>query len=368
MPQRKQVTWSDLRVGLLVLAGLFLIAVTVFYVTGAGVLAPKYRLVTYLSEVSGLTIGAPVRLDGVEIGNVETIRMTPRPPTGTFDRSRSVEVQMRVDKRFQNEILGSETYVEGNSTASLVTEGLLGNRYVNITRGVAGKPIPAGGEVKGMEEAAIKQIVERGADLVQNLNEMSKRVRAIVEGIDSGQGTVGKLIHDDELYRHVNSIVVKAENVVDRVDRGEGTIGKLIASEELYQKANSLVSRADAIAGDVQAQKGTLGKFIYDPAVYNNARELAERGNRMTAKIESGEGTLGKLYADDALYNNIRNATANIEQATAKLNSEQGTAGRFFSDPQFYDNVTGLAGDMRLLIGEFRQNPKKFLRVKFSIF
>jgi len=133
MPQRKQVTWSDLRVGLLVLAGLFLLAVTVFYVTGGpGVFSPKYRLVTYLSEVSGLTIGAPVRLDGVEIGNVDSIRMTPRPATGKFDRSRSVEVVMRVDKRFQNEILT-------DSTVSLVTEGLLGNRYVNITRGVTGK-------------------------------------------------------------------------------------------------------------------------------------------------------------------------------------------------------------------------------------
>lgn len=368
MPQRKQVTWSDLRVGLLVLAGLFLIAVTVFYVTGAGVLQPKYRLVTYLSEVSGLAVGAPVRLDGVEIGNVDSIRMTPRPPTGTFDRSRSVEVVMRVDKRFQNEILSSETYVEGNSTASLVTEGLLGNRYVNISRGVVGRPVQPGGEVKGMEEAAIKQIVERGADLVQNLNEMSKRVRAIVEGIDSGQGTVGKLIHDEELYRNVNSVVTRANNIVSKIDRGEGTIGRLTASDELYQKANSLVNRADTIVADVQAQKGTLGKFIYDPAVFDNARDFVERGNRMTAKIESGEGTLGKLYTDDALYNNIRNAAANIEQATAKLNSDQGTAGRFFSDPQFYDNVTGLAGDMRLLIGEFRQNPKKFLRVKFSIF
>jgi phospholipid/cholesterol/gamma-HCH transport system substrate-binding protein len=361
MPQRKQVTWSDLRVGLLVLAGLFLIAVTVFYVTGPGFIGPKYRLVTYLPEVSGLVVGAPVRLDGVEIGNVESIRMTERPATGQLDRNRSVELVMRVDKRFQNEILA-------DSTASLVTEGLLGNRYVNISRGTTGSPIPIGGEVKGTPEKAMKEIVERGAELVQNLNEMSKRVRAIVEGIDSGEGTVGKLIHDEELYRNVNSVVTRADSIVSRIDRGEGTIGKLTASEELYEKANSLVNRADTLVADVQAQKGTLGKFIYDPAVFNNARDLVERGNRMTAKIESGEGTLGKLYTDDALYNNIRNAAANVEQATAKLNSEQGTAGKFFSDPRFYDNVTGLAGDMRLLIGEFRQNPKKFLRVKFSIF
>jgi len=82
----------------------------------------------------------------------------------------------------------------------------------------------------------------------------------------------------------------------------------------------------------------------------------------------SGKGTLGRLAVDDTLYNKWREVGTNLETATARLNSNQTTAGKFFSDPQFYDNLTGLAGDLRLLIGEFRQNPKKFLRVKFSIF
>jgi len=361
MAQRKQVTWSDLRVGLLVLAGLFLIAVTIFYVTGAGVLAPKYRLVTYLSEVEGLTIGAPVRLNGVEIGNVESIRMTPRRPDGTLDPSRSIEVLMRVNEKYKDEI-------REDSSASLVTEGLLGNRYVSIKRGVTGKPIPPGGEVRGEEEAAIKQIVERGADLVQNLNVMSERVRAIVEAIDQGEGNLGKLIRDEEFYDRLNGTMAKAEQIVASVQAGEGTVGKLVTSEELYQKANSAASRVDTLLADVQAQKGTLGKLVYDPSVYENAKQLVERGNRLTAGVEEGKGTLGKLVTDEALYVNVRNAAANVEQATAKLNSTTGTAGKFFADPEFYDNMTGLAGDLRLLVGEFRKNPKKFLRVKFSIF
>jgi phospholipid/cholesterol/gamma-HCH transport system substrate-binding protein len=362
MAQRKQVTWSDLRVGLLVLVGLFLIAVTIFYVTGAGAAwVPKYQVRTYLPEVSGLNVGAPVRLDGVEIGNVDSINMTKRPTTGQFDRNRSVEVVMRIDTEVKDDI-------RSDSEASLVTEGLLGNRYVNITRGVTGATVEPGGEIKGAPEKAMKEIVERGAELVQNLNEVSKRVRAIVDGIDAGEGTIGKLIHDDQLYRNANSIVAKAERIVGTVEAGEGTIGRLVKDDSLYQKAHSIANRADVVLGDVQSQKGTLGKFIYDPKVYNDAKELVERSNRLTARVEKGEGTLGKLFTDETLYNNIRSAAANVEQATAKLNSDQGTAGKFFSDPQFYDNISGLAGDMRLLVGEFRKDPKKFLRVKFSIF
>jgi len=64
----------------------------------------------------------------------------------------------------------------------------------------------------------------------------------------------------------------------------------------------------------------------------------------------------------------MRDASANVRDASAKLNSNQGTAGRFFSDPAFYDNFTGLAGDLRLMVSDFRQNPKKFLHVKLAIF
>src|ERR1700731_1162989 len=122
MAQRKQITWSELRVGLFVLVGLLILAVAIFYVTGAGILGPKYRLKTYLPEVSGLAAGAPVRLDGVEIGNVETIRFAPRAPGKPADKMHNIELGLRVDRKYQNDILS-------DSSAALVTEGLLGNRY-----------------------------------------------------------------------------------------------------------------------------------------------------------------------------------------------------------------------------------------------
>src|SRR5260221_13076273 len=99
MAQRKQITWSELRVGLFVLVGLLILAVAIFYVTGAGFLGPKYRLKTYLPEVSGLSVGAPVRLDGVEIGNVEKIRPVPREAGKPPHARPNTEVIIRPSKR-----------------------------------------------------------------------------------------------------------------------------------------------------------------------------------------------------------------------------------------------------------------------------
>ena len=100
MAQRKQLSWTELKVGLFVLAGLVILMVGIFYVTGAGFLGPKYRLVTYLPEVEGVKPGAPIDLDGVEIGNVQSIDLTPRPQ----DRDHSITLVLRIDKKYQKDI------------------------------------------------------------------------------------------------------------------------------------------------------------------------------------------------------------------------------------------------------------------------
>jgi phospholipid/cholesterol/gamma-HCH transport system substrate-binding protein len=361
MAQRKQVSWNELRVGLFVLVGLFLLAVGIFYVTGPGILGPKYRLMTYLPEVEGLAAGAPVRLDGVEIGNVDAIRMTPRTENKPLDRLRNIEVTMRIDKNYQNE-------VRTDSIASLVTEGLLGNRYVTIRRGFTGTPLKDRDEVKGQEEKAIKQVVERSADVLANLSALSEQISDLVDGVQRGKGTLGKLLTDDAAYAHVNSILSRADQMVGNIQAGQGTLGKIVASEEIYTKAYKAVDRVDAMLADVQAQKGSLGKLIYDPTLYDNAKQAIEKGNAIMTDVRAGKGSLGKFATDDALYTHLRDTSANLSKVSAKLTQNETTAGKFINDPQFYDNLTGLAGDLRLLMGEFRQNPKKFLRIKFSMF
>ena len=357
MAQRKQLTWTELRVGLFVLAGLAILAIAIFYVTGAGFLGPKYRLLTYLPEVEGLETGAPVRLDGLAIGNVQSIALTSRPQ----DAGHNITLVLRIDKRYQNDI-------RSDSVASLITEGLLGNRYVTISRGLTGAVIPSNGIVPGKEEAAMKQMVERGADLMQNLGALSDDLRGIVDDVHKGRGTLGKLMNDPSLYDHLDSTAGKLDAVVTSIQAGQGTLGKLASSDEIYNKTGMAMDRINDVLGAVQSQKGTIGKLVYDPGVYNSAKDLMDKGNTLFGGVNQGKGTLGKLAQDDVLYKNLRDASANVRDATAKLNSNQGTIGKFFGDPAFYDNVTGLTGDMRLFIGDLRQDPKKFLHIKLGIF
>jgi phospholipid/cholesterol/gamma-HCH transport system substrate-binding protein len=357
MAQRKQLTWTELRVGIFVLAGLFLVMVAIFYVTGGGFLGPKYRLVSYVPEVDELQTGAPVTLDGIEVGNVETLKLTPHPQ----DKLHNITMVLRIDKKFQSQI-------RTDSQASLVTQGLLGNRYVSISRGLTGTPLQSYGVIPASEQADMKAIVQRGSDVMASLGVLSTAINQVVAKVNNGQGTIGKIINDPSIYEHLNASVGKIDSMIASIQQGQGSLGKLVASDELYDKANSAVGKVDDALTAVHDQKGTVGKLIYDPSAYNSIKGLADKGNTLVGNVNDGKGTLGKLATDDTLFANLRDASANVRDATGKMDSNQGSLGKLFTDPALYDNMTGLSGDLRLLIGDFRHDPKKFLHIKLGIF
>jgi phospholipid/cholesterol/gamma-HCH transport system substrate-binding protein len=354
MAQRKQLTWTELRVGLFVLVALFVIAVGIFYVTGAGFLGPKYRLRTYLPEVAGVSNGAPVRLDGVDIGNVESIKMVPATPGHIPEKNRNIELVLRLDKRYQANVLT-------DSTASLVTEGLLGNRYVNITRGFTGAPLKENQEVPGTAEKNL-------SDVMASMQLLTGDIHDVIMRVEDGKGTLGKLFTDDQAYNNLNGLLAKGNDIAGKIQKGEGSLGKLVASDEMYGKANATLDNVNGVVSDVRSGKGTLGKLLNDPTLYDEAKKAIQNGNAMIGDVRAGKGSLGKLATDDELYNKLRDSSTNLANATAKLNDNTTTAGKLFSDPKLYDNLTGLTGDLRLLIGDFRQNPKKFLRIKVAVF
>ena len=350
MAQQKQLSWADLRVGLFVLAGLTLTAVTIFFVTGAGILSPKYTLMTYMPEVNGVQSGAPVDLDGIRIGDVQSAALTPHPQ----DRMHSVTLVLRLDRRYQEQI-------RSDSTASLATQGLLGDRYVTISRGLTGAVIANHGVLPYQVRPGTQEVVE-------SVNGLTVDIRALISGIQNGRGTLGKLVSDPSLYNHVDETVEKINAVAGGIQSGKGSFGKLLTNDDLYNKVDGTLDKVDDAMDAVHDQKGTLGKLIYDQALYQNVNSTAQNANAMLADVRAGKGTLGKLATDDALYSNARDAAASVREVTAKLNSSQGTAGKLMNDPQLYNNLTSLTGDMRLLIGDFRTNPKKFLHIKLGIF
>ncbi len=357
MPQTKQLSWIQLRVGLLVVTSLIMFGLLVFLMTGEGFFARKYTVRTYMENAGGLRTGDPVRLAGIDVGNVESIRIS-----GSHDPKRSVEVVMRVRRKFQDEL-------RADSLAELDAEGLLGQRFLNITRGDPGQPVvPAGGEVKLKETTELKDVLSSSADVMEGLNKVVARVDRIMTQVESGKGSLGKIIYDDSLFKKANEGVEGMNRLVAHAASGRGSLGRFLMTDELYNNANNSIGKLDRIVDDVRTGKGTLGKFIYDPALYNKVDQVAARFERIVADVEKGQGSLGKLVKDDALYNRMNAAAGSLEKVGGRLERGEGSAGKLMHDPALYNNVNSFSQEMRTLIADFRKNPKKFLTINFKLF
>ncbi len=355
---RKRLAWAELRVGILVIFSFTILAVAIVLISGgAGFFISKYELKTYLASAEGLKKGSLVWLSGIEAGNVSAVNIT-----SATESVRAVEVVMSIDRRYALRI------TEG-SVASLGSIGLLGDKYIDISRGLPGtKPIPPGGEVKGSADADIRRIMQASNDLVANLSVLVNRIDDITKKIDEGQGTIGKFINDPSLFNKVNETVAEAQDLLGKIKSGDGTIGRLISDRELYNRLNGTLARVDAITAKVEKGDGTLGKFVHDPAVFNRADTLLAKFNVVADRMEKGEGFLGKLSKDDTLYVQLRESIGKFSALADKMSQGEGTIGKLMVDSTLYSNINQASGELVKLLYDFRQNPKRFLRFKFGLF
>jgi phospholipid/cholesterol/gamma-HCH transport system substrate-binding protein len=360
VPSEKQVRWSQLRVGITVLVALVTLAVLIFLMTGTtGLFTKKILLRAYVDDAGGLRVGAPVRLEGVDIGNVVGIRVVPDEQR----RAAPVEVVMKVTTRYSNSM-------STGCQAMLATAGVLGEVYINIDcRSIrGGGSLENGAELKTVEVPQLEDVVRASQGTLQNVNVLVKQLSGILDEIQNGQGTIGKIIYDPTLYNRANDTVGQLQQVIRQINSPRGTIGKLINDDELYNKVNTAVDNVNRIIDEVNGGQGTVGKFLKDPSLYNNANKMVANGNQLIADVNAGKGTLGKLAKDEALAKKIDDVITRLDNISERLDKGEGSAGKFLKDPTLYNNTNDLLVETRDLIKAVRQNPKKYLTIYLKIF
>lgn len=358
MPQQKQLVWSQLRVGLLTVTSLVLLTVAVFLVTGqTGFWTKKMTIRTLAPDAGGIKSGAPVRLAGIDVGSVRRVQIS-----GVPESAKAVEIVMEVVRTFQPEI-------RTDSEAFLAAEGLLGERYINISKGTPkAPPISPGDTVPFHATAEFSELVGGSRDLLDNLNVLTSRLNSVVGKIESGEGTVGRLLADETLYNRIDTTVNELQKFAADLSTGKGSLGLLLSSDELYRHVDATVQKLQDIADQLQNGQGTVAKLIRDPALYNKADQLVSRGTVLVDNINQGRGTIGKLAQDDELYRRLNTAVENLNNLVTSIQNSQGSFGRLLHDPALYDNLNSTSVEVRGLLADFRHNPKKFLTIKFRIF
>ena len=359
MPSQKQLKWSQLKVGITVLVAAITLGILILLMSGTGGLfTHKITIRSYFDNAGGLRVGAPVRLSGVDIGNVAAIRIVSEP-----DRKLTpVEVTMKVNTKYHENL-------RRDSVTSLSTAGVLGETYIDIDSSQAsGAEAHDGDRLATRDTPDIQDVVRSSQSTLQNLDALLKRVDRIIAFIESGQGSVGKLIYDPTLYNRLASTVNEFQGLVNQVSSGKGSIGKLIADDELYNKANTTVDKLNAIMDDINSGKGTAGKLVNDPTLYNNANDTIANVKQLTADINAGKGAIGKLAKDQEFADKLQNTMNKLSALTDRLEAGQGTAGKLFQDPSLYNNADQMLLEARELVKAVRENPKKYLTIRLRVF
>src|SRR5947207_9502578 len=328
MPRQK-TTLSELRVGVLVVATVTILIIFILGVSGGiPIFQHNARYSTRLAAAEGLKKGDEVRLAGKLIGKVDTVDFGAVPVSKD---EKPIVITMIVDAK---EIDGR---IRRDSQAVLAQQGFLGDRVIDITPGTsAAEPIPDGGEVPSADQAGLSQIFSGASDILVQFNTVSKQLQEVMDNINQGKGTIGKLLHDDAFYVNLNRAILEFQDIGARVGKGNGTIARLLNDPKLYDDLRSATSSVQGIVADVRAGKGTLGKLVNDEQFYKQANEVLAKFNSTTEKldkiagdIESGRGTLGKFIKDEKLHDDLHATVASFRTIIERLHTGEGTAARF---------------------------------------
>ena len=244
MPSQKQLKWSQLKVGLTVVLASITLAVLIFLMSGTGGLfTKKIEIKSYFDNAGGLRVGAPVRLNGVDVGNVT------EHPRGRRCRQEAHPGGSRDESEHQVPVWASHGFPDHPRHRWGPRRNL--HRY----RQFAGKR-PVGEERGYPAHQGSSRHSGRRSRQPGHLAEPRCTLEAtdrIIAFIESGQGSVGKLIYDPTLYNRLSSTVNEFQGLVNQVNQGNGTIGKLIFDDELYRKANTTVDKLNVVIDDLNA-------------------------------------------------------------------------------------------------------------------
>ncbi len=399
-PTQRNIGFSQLRVGIFVLCALIVLAFLILNATGDfNPFEKKMRLKARFVTADGLREGAEVQLAGVHIGKVEAVKFLP--PDSPEEEK--IEAIMSVSSVLDAKPITER--IRTDSTAQLIATSVLGNdKTINITTGtIKGNPVEENYVLPSSTAISINQLTSTGNDLLGQINKLAIPTNEILNKANQGDGTLGRLINDQSLYRTLDSTVgeakltmVKIQTLIERVKAGDGSAGKLINDPQLYDNLNKTITQLEGISTDLRSGKGTAGKFLTDDALYNDVREslkdikasmarintIADDVRLVTKELTEGKGTAGKFLKDEQLYNDARQTLAKFNSTADKLDliladaqAGKGTFGKLLKDETLYNsinqtsaNVNQLSSEATKMIYDFRQNPKKYLTIKFKLF
>lgn len=298
---RKRLSWAKLRVGIVVTAALLILLFTVLFAGNIErFFAPRTALFALFDDVKGLRRGAPVWFSGVQIGSVDSL---------SLNAGEQITVVLAVERN-------ALQFLKQDSRASILTLGLLGDKYVEVSPGSKeAEGLKPGDTISGTSRPELNEALSRFADKIENQ-----------------RGSLGRLLEEDTFYRDLSAAAQDIRLFAAGLRKSEGTVNKIIKDPALYDRFVKASESLDGFARRLSTSKGTVSRLIEDESLYENLNTAALKLNVLLDKVNKGDGTVGSLV-------NNRETGEELQKTLKELNN---------------------------LVKDMRENPKKYFQ--FSVF
>ena len=298
-PLQKNRGNSEAQVGLFVVLALVAAFVLMEVAGSVNLFSNTIKVQTRFENIKDLKTGDPVKVAGVQVGRVSTI---------AFDANK-VLVELEIDQ-------DKQAAIRTDSEAAIQFEGLMGQHYVAVKFGQAGVPIENGTELITVEQPDLSTLMAKLEGVAEGVENMTSSFSGDTFG--DILGPLGDLIQENK--DKLSNMLSNLEQVSGDIANGEGTVGKLISDRELYDSAIATIDKL---------KKST-----------EQITQTVAETRSVVAKLNQGEGTLGMLTSDPTLYNETTTAMMNLREVLEKLNQGKGSIGMLINDPTLLNNAT----------------------------
>jgi len=339
-----------LRVAGVITSAGFLVGVLVWLLTGGGVglFARKVDLKTYMPDATGLGVGAPVRLNGIQVGSVKNIVVS-----GYLDMQRSVRVSLRVEEDYLPKI-------PSDSQTSLGSDTLIGDKFLDIEPGKSKQVVTVGGELPSEPSSSAAD----KADLIYGLQDSLKKVDTMMASFGSPDTPIGHYIMGDKEYGQLLRSVDTFESGMRALVARTTPAGAAVFTTSMYSNWDKSLHQIDDSMQAIQKGEGVVGHLYASDEQYNSILNQVRTLRKSVGEVRDRMSKAAPGLRDEESYRKLTRMLASTDEMLAALNRGEGKAGELLTNPQLYESLVGSLQSLEAVLKDFRGNPKKYLRAK----
>lgn len=337
MPGTLRVQWAKFRVSVVSAVAVLIFLTLAFLMTGGTLFHEQSSIYLYLPDATGLGVSSPVRVDGIDVGTVESVDFT-----NGADPNRTIKLTLRIE----NERLASLT---PDSYAEVGSDSMIGDKFVDVTSGTEAGHLTARQELRFKPPTDIMKSVD-----IPTLEAQLRAVDAILSDIEQGRSALGQFVQSDKMYRDVLNRVQQIEGAMRNAVSTTTSLGDALYTDRIYKQVRDPIVALDKQLAIMQSGHGSIGPMLRDTAEYESLMKTV-KDLRTTV---SGIGA-GPFMRSDELYAGWSRTVAGFVQTIDRFNATP-----LMERTDVYESLNGMARDLASSLNDFRAHPQKYLRLK----